>query len=130
MPRTEAQHARENERLYDEVYGLSFAQQLKNKDIPEGGAKAAILIEPDAGIDRCVKSFVNCILDLITPDEETSALVVDHYGRPELIYLGPDENITPRHIEWMVRRAQLRGSMKPSYGDGKPSRRIPGGHQF
>merc|ERR1711965_163937 len=36
MPRTEAQHARESERLYDEVYGLSFAQQLKNKDIPEG----------------------------------------------------------------------------------------------
>ncbi|MEE2680799.1 MAG: NAD-glutamate dehydrogenase domain-containing protein [Planctomycetota bacterium] len=113
-PRTSFQHGRESERLYDEAYGLSFAQQLKNKDIPEGGAKAAILIEPDAGIDRCVKSFVNCILDLITPDEETRSLIVDHYGKPELIYLGPDENITPRHIEWMVRRARLRGYPMPT----------------
>jgi NAD-specific glutamate dehydrogenase len=26
-------------RLFDEAYSLSYAQQLKNKDIPEGGAK-------------------------------------------------------------------------------------------
>ncbi|MED6306646.1 MAG: NAD-glutamate dehydrogenase domain-containing protein, partial [Planctomycetota bacterium] len=113
-PRTTFQHGRESERLYDEAYGLSFAQQLKNKDIPEGGAKAALLIEPDAGLDRCVKSFVDCILDLISPDEETRSLVVDHFGSPELIYLGPDENIMPRHIEWMVRRAGLRSYPMPT----------------
>ena len=114
MPRTEAQHARENERLYDEVYGLSFAQQLKNKDIPEGGAKAAILLEPGAGIDRCVKAFVNSILDLITEDPETRSQIVDRSGIDELIYLGPDENITPAHIDWIVQRARLRGYSLPS----------------
>ena len=113
-PRTSFQHGRESERLYDEAYGLSFAQHLKNKDIPEGGAKAAILVEPDAGIDRCVKSFVDCILDLISPDEATRSLVVDHFGKPELIYLGPDENILPSHIEWMVRRAQMRDYPMPT----------------
>ena len=30
-PRSQSQMVRESERLYDEVYGLSFAQQLKNK---------------------------------------------------------------------------------------------------
>jgi glutamate dehydrogenase len=42
-PQNVDQHHAESSRIYDEVYGLSFAQQLKNKDIPEGGAKAVIL---------------------------------------------------------------------------------------
>src|SRR6185503_13727946 len=53
------QYAREAERLYDEAYHLAFAQQLKNKDIPEGGAKAAILLAPDGQVDRSVKGFVD-----------------------------------------------------------------------
>ena len=121
MPRTEAQHSREGERLYDEVYGLSFAQQLKNKDIPEGGAKAAILLEPGAGIDRCVKAFVNSILDLITEDPETRKQIVDRSGVDELIYLGPDENVTPAHIEWIVARARKRGySLPTAFMSSKP----------
>ena len=121
MPRTEAQHARENERLYDEVYGLSFAQQLKNKDIPEGGAKAAILLEPGARVDRCVKAFVNSILDLITEEPETRSQIVDRSGIDELIYLGPDENITPAHIEWIVQRARRRGySLPTAFMSSKP----------
>jgi len=99
---------RESERLYDEVYGLSFAQQLKNKDIPEGGAKAAIVLEPPAEATRCVKAFVDGILDLITPEPSTRRQVVDLLGFDEFIYLGPDENITPAHIEWIVDRAGAR----------------------
>lgn len=107
-PSTAAQHTREGERLYDEVYGLAFAQQQKNKDIPEGGAKCAILLEPGADATRCVKSFVDSLLDLITTDAAVQKQIVDRWGRQELIYLGPDENITPAHIEWIVARAKLR----------------------
>jgi glutamate dehydrogenase len=116
-----AQHTRESERLFDEVYGLSWAQQLKNKDIPEGGAKAAILLEPGATVDRCVKAFVNSILDLIVQVPEVKTLVVDLFGKDELIYLGPDENITPAHIEWIVDRARRRGySMPTAFMSSKP----------
>jgi glutamate dehydrogenase len=38
-PQNSDQYALESSRQFDEAYGLSFAQQLKNKDIPEGGAK-------------------------------------------------------------------------------------------
>ena len=107
-PSSAAQHARERERVFDEVYGLSWAQQQKNKDIPEGGAKAAILLEPTSDITRCVKSFVDSLLDLITDDAETRKAIVDRFGTRELIYLGPDENITPAHIEWIVARARVR----------------------
>ncbi|MHC5024259.1 MAG: NAD-glutamate dehydrogenase domain-containing protein [Planctomycetota bacterium] len=108
------QHAREAERLYDEAYHLAFAQQLKNKDIPEGGAKAAILLASEAPIDRCVKAFVNCLLDLVTTEAETCRHVVDHLGRTELLYLGPDENITPDLIEWIVAQARRRGYSVPA----------------
>ncbi len=113
-PTTQAQYEREVDRLYDEVYGLAFAQQLKNKDIPEGGAKCAILLEVPADTNRCVKAFVDCILDLITSAPAVRGRVVDRLGFQEFIYLGPDENITPEHIEWIVARARRRGYALPS----------------
>lgn len=108
------QFARESERLYDEAYNLAFAQQLKNKDIPEGGAKAAILLAPDALLERSVKGFIDGVLDLITPDPDTRAQVVDRFGQNELLYFGPDENITPQLIEWIVDRARRRGYPTPT----------------
>ncbi len=108
VPRSGAQFGRESERLFDEAYGLAAAQQLKNKDIPEGGAKAAILIHPDERANRSVKAFVDSLLDLITPDESVRSRIVDRLGEPELLYLGPDENITPSLIDWIVSRAAQR----------------------
>lgn len=108
------QFAREAERLYDEAYNLAFAQQLKNKDIPEGGAKAAILLAPGAQLERSVKGFVDGLLDLITPDENVKKRIIDRFGKTELLYLGPDENITPALIEWIVDRAKRRGYSVPT----------------
>ena len=114
FPRGVEQFAREQERLYDEAYNLAFAQQLKNKDIPEGGSKAAILVNPKGRISRSVKAFVNSILDLITPEVSTANRIVDHLNHEELIYLGPDENITPELINWVVDRAKRRGYPMPT----------------
>lgn len=108
------QYAREAERLYDEAYNLAFAQQLKNKDIPEGGAKAAVLLAPDSQLERSVKGFVDCLLDLITPEPSVRAQIVDRLGMNELLYLGPDENITPQLIDWIVDRAKRRGYAIPT----------------
>ena len=120
-PDSTAQHSRESERLYNEAYGLAFAQQLKNKDIPEGGAKAAVLLEHGGEVTRSVKSFVDSLLDLIVPAPATKAMVVDRLGREEIIYLGPDENITPEHIEWIVDRARVRGyGMPTAFMSSKP----------
>lgn len=108
------QFGREAERLYDEAYGLAFAQQLKNKDIPEGGAKAAILVAPGARPSRSVKGFVDSLLDLITPDPAAKKRIVDRHDMQELLYLGPDENITPELINWIVARAKQRGYPTPA----------------
>ena len=51
--------------LFDEVYGLNHAHQLKNKDILEGGSKAVLVLKPSGYRDQAVKVSVNALLDLL-----------------------------------------------------------------
>ena len=65
-------------------------------------------------MELAVKGFADSLLDLLTPDEAVRAKVVDRLEVPELLYLGPDENISPDLIEWIVARAQRRGYPMPT----------------
>jgi len=104
-------------RHFSEAYNLAFAQQLKNKDIPEGGSKAVLMVNvsdkirkggKEFVIRKSVKCFTDGLLDLITPEEHTKKRIVDYWGKPELLYLGPDENIIPEDINWVTERAAFR----------------------
>ncbi|RYG70422.1 hypothetical protein EON64_00215 [archaeon] len=114
-PHNSDQFALESSRQYDEVYNLSYAQQLKNKDIPEGGSKAVVLVNTPAipsaarsfALRKSVKAFVDSLLDLTVSDSVKN--LVDFYGKDELIYLGPDEQVIPADIEWIIQRAAERG---------------------
>jgi glutamate dehydrogenase len=113
----------ESNRLLDEVTKLARAQQLKNKDIPEGGSKAVILLGPEAETDLAVRSMVDSFLDLLVVPAGSLTLpgIVDHLGREEVIFLGPDENITPAHITWIAARAARRGYAWPgAFMSSKP----------
>ena len=126
LPADADAHTAESRRHYMECFGLSWAQQLKNKDIPEGGAKGVCLVAPNPGQDRteylhgCVKKCVDGILDLIVPANQPRIVTraVAEYGLPpladEYIYLGPDENITPTDLDWIVARAAEKGYRMPS----------------
>jgi len=123
VPTASFEHfGQESMRHFEEVYGLAYAQQLKNKDIPEGGSKAVCLVNasdrmPNSVnflVRKAVKSFTDGLLDLITPDPDIKKRIVDYWGEEELVYLGPDENITPEDIEWVVHRAAKRGLKYPS----------------
>jgi len=111
--------AQEIDRVYDEAYGLAFAQQLKNKDIPEGGSKAVIVSSSEVSVARAFKGFADGLLDLLVKDP--GGRVIDRLGRPETLYLGPDENITPDLIEWVVARAARRGhTLAAAFMSSKP----------
>lgn len=121
-PASAEQLALESARQYDECYGLAFAQQLKNKDIPEGGSKAVNLIDVE-GLTEGVKFFVmrksvkamtDAILDLIVDTEYTREHMVDYWGRKEVLYLGPDEQVIPEDINWIIQRAARRGYGTPA----------------
>ncbi len=98
---------------YDEVYGLSHAQQLKNKDIPEGGAKGVLVLKPGGNRIAAVRGGVNALLDLLVREDESheagQARMVSYYEKDDIIYLGPDENITNDLIEWIPAQAARRG---------------------
>ncbi|MBS2040601.1 hypothetical protein JST97_36780 [bacterium] len=100
-PRSLEAHSAESERLFEEAYSLARAQHLKNKDIPEGGAKAVVLVSPGEDASFAGRTFADALLDLTL-------------GTSELIYLGPDENVTVATIEWITRRAAFRQHPLPS----------------
>lgn len=122
-PPNSDQYAAECSRHFDEVYGLSYAQQQKNKDIPEGGSKGVIIVNtpnvPDKyrtfAMRKSTRAFVDSLLDLMVSNTPTfKETVVDYFGKDELLYLGPDEQVTPTDIDWIVDRAAKRGYPIPA----------------
>eukprot|EP00746_Dinoflagellata_sp_MGD_P148899 gnl/MRDRNA2_/MRDRNA2_81029_c0_seq1.p1 gnl/MRDRNA2_/MRDRNA2_81029_c0~~gnl/MRDRNA2_/MRDRNA2_81029_c0_seq1.p1 ORF type:complete len:1108 (+),score=227.48 gnl/MRDRNA2_/MRDRNA2_81029_c0_seq1:107-3430(+) len=83
--------------LLDENYNLAFTQQMKNKDIAEGGSKGTILLDSEwsvkgaqndeNGVD-CFYKYIDSILDCIL--EEPGC--VSHLPSQEILFFGPDEN--------------------------------------
>lgn len=105
--RTEEKYISDRAGLFAEVYGLAYTQQKKNKDIPEGGSKAAIVVDEPGQqiIDASQKAFIETLLQLINYDE-TGVLrekaIVDYWKKPELIFLGPDECIAPSMLNFVA----------------------------
>jgi glutamate dehydrogenase len=127
LPKTSGDYDNALAGLFDEVNGLASAQQLKNKDIPEGGSKCVMVVKPGANKNDAVKAAVSGLLDLININSETGKLsedIIDYYGKDEIIYLGPDENLTDDLIVWIIQHALHRKykyayafmSSKPDFG--------------
>ncbi|KAK0630569.1 NAD-specific glutamate dehydrogenase [Bombardia bombarda] len=99
--------------LFDENYGLASTQQRKNKDIPEGGSKGVILLDPKQQ-DKAREAFekyIDSILDLLLKAETPGIKnpIVDLYGKEEILFLGPDEN-TADLVDWATEHARIRGA--------------------
>ncbi|KAF4469401.1 NAD-specific glutamate dehydrogenase [Fusarium albosuccineum] len=99
--------------LFDENYGLASTQQRKNKDIPEGGSKGVILLDPKQQnrAREAFEKYIDSILDLLLPAETPGIKnpIVDLYGKEEILFLGPDEN-TAELVDWATEHARSRGA--------------------
>jgi len=90
--------------IFDENYNLALTQQMKNKDIPEGGSKGTILLSweaQDQG-EGAFKKYVNGLLDLLLPDKD----IVNYYEEEVILFLGPDEG-TADLMAWAAKRAKV-----------------------
>ncbi len=103
----------ESARVFEETWRLATAQQLKNKDIAEGGSKAVVVCKPDSVPVRVGRDFVDGLLDLVADVDGSTANDLDSIGQ-ELLYLGPDENVTNELIDWIVQRSDDRGYPYPA----------------
>jgi glutamate dehydrogenase len=91
--------------LFDENYNLAHTQQRKNKDIPEGGAKGAILMRSGATSAEAFvafKKYVSALLDLLQPSPE----IVDRLKAQEILFFGPDEG-TAEFMDWASQAAKV-----------------------
>jgi len=94
--------------LFDENYNLANTQLRKNKDIPEGGSKGTILLDIEQQDKQFVafEKYIDSILDLLIVNEDEK--IVDLFGKPEILFCGPDEN-TAEYMDWASQHARKRG---------------------
>lgn len=99
--------------MFDENYGLANTQQRKNKDIPEGGSKGVILLDPGHQDKAAVafEKYIDSIMDLLLPPTSPGIKnpIVDLYGKEEILFMGPDEN-TAELVDWATGHARKRGA--------------------
>jgi glutamate dehydrogenase len=108
--------------IFREVYVLANTQQLKNKDIYEGGSKLAVVLDAsdleqtgsDAENYRLYKlqyGIANAFLDIFITENGVAKdrRVVDYYGDDEPIEIGPDENMHDGMIEAIAALSKKRG---------------------
>ncbi|KAG8832193.1 NAD-dependent glutamate dehydrogenase [Serendipita sp. 399] len=114
--------------LFDENYALASTQALKNKDIPEGGAKGTILPSLGANPRLCFEKYVDAVIDLLLPGSSPGIKepLIDLYGKPEILFFGPDEG-TADMMDWAAMHAHARGaSWWKSFTTGKSAEKLGG----
>ncbi|KAF8817116.1 NAD-specific glutamate dehydrogenase [Phlegmacium glaucopus] len=129
MSRNKENYSINQRMLFDENYNLASTQSLKNKDIPEGGAKGTILPSLGASPRRCFEKYVDSIIDLLIPGQSPGIKepLVDLYGKPELLFFGPDEG-TADMMDWAALHARTRGAETwwKSFTTGKSAETLGG----
>lgn len=95
----------------DENYQLASTQQRKNKDIPEGGSKGVILLNPTLTSPEqtfvAFSQYVDAIIDILIQDP-LKEKYVDLLGQEEILFFGPDEG-TAGFVDWATSHAKSRG---------------------
>ncbi len=108
--------------IFREVYVLAHTQQLKNKDIYEGGSKLAVVLDAsdleqaggESELFRLYKlqyGIANAFLDIFITENGRARdrRIVDYYGDDEPIEIGPDENMHDGMIEAIASLSRKRG---------------------
>ncbi|KAE9389948.1 hypothetical protein BT96DRAFT_967873 [Gymnopus androsaceus JB14] len=128
MIRNKEMHSINQRMLFDENYNLASTQLLKNKDIPEGGAKGTILPSIGATPRLCFEKYVDAIVDLLIPGKTPGIkeTLVDLYEKPELLFFGPDG--TADMMDWAALHARDRGAETwwKSFTTGKSAETLGG----
>ncbi|KAI0298145.1 NADH-dependent glutamate dehydrogenase [Multifurca ochricompacta] len=111
LSRNKENYSINQRQLFDENYGLASTQSLKNKDIPEGGAKGTILPSLGASPRLCFEKYVDSILDLLIPGQSPGIKesLVDLHNKQEILFFGPDEG-TADMMDWAALHARSRGA--------------------
>ncbi|AQZ14551.1 GDH2 (YDL215C) [Zygosaccharomyces parabailii] len=109
--RTQDVYDMNSKTVVDENYQLASTQQRKNKDIPEGGSKGVILLNPGLTAPEqtfiAFTQYVDSIIDILIKDP-LKERYVDLLKHEEILFFGPDEG-TAGFVDWATKHARARG---------------------
>lgn len=109
--RTQDVYEKNSKAVIDENYQLASTQQRKNKDIPEGGSKGVILLNPGLIEPEqtfiAFKQYVDAIIDILIKDP-LKEKYVNLLEQEEILFFGPDEG-TAGFVDWATEHARKRG---------------------
>lgn len=87
MPDRMEQMIIERNNVFAECYNLAYTQNKKNKDIPEGGAKGVIFLEPHEWLYTEEEIYTREMKDLDIPSEEIKEHIAKFHQQQKLEYL-------------------------------------------
>ena len=87
MPYRIEQAAWERINVFSECYNLAYTQQKKNKDIPEGGSKGVIFIEPFDDLRVETQIYRNELQLAEIDEEEIKQIIKTFQNQQRLVYL-------------------------------------------
>lgn len=87
FPYRNEQAAWERINIFSECYNLAYTQQKKNKDIPEGGAKGVIFIEPFDDLRLESQIYQNELTIAEVPPEVIKEKMQEFQNEQRLVYL-------------------------------------------
>lgn len=109
--KTQDVYDKNSKAVIDENYQLASTQQRKNKDIPEGGSKGVILLNPGLIAPEqtfiAFTQYVDAIIDILIKDP-LKEKYADLLGHEEILFFGPDEG-TAGFVNWATEHARKRG---------------------
>lgn len=127
LPSTRLKYHYDLQGALRECYDLAHTQHLKNKDVPEGGAKGLLIVRPKRQKEVCQRIFVRELTDLLLAEEAPERIpeVVPTGAPGPLLFLGPDENMSDEMIEWIDEYARDRSLVVGSaFMSGHPAKGI------
>ena len=77
----------ERNNVFSECYNLAYTQQKKNKDIPEGGAKGVIFLEPFERLQSEVDIYKEELAEAGLDEQEISDHLISYKSEQKLEYL-------------------------------------------
>ncbi len=101
----------DKKQIFCECYDLAYTQELKNKDIPEGGSKGVIFIpytlssQQEEIQRKCIEAFLSMLI-----------------AGSEWVFLGPDERMSDSMLDWIGSCAKRMGySLGPAFMTSRPN---------
>lgn len=87
MPKKIEQMIIERNHVFSECYNLAYTQQKKNKDIPEGGSKAVILLEPYERLHYEIDIYTKELKAAEIPDQDIFQIIENYKDEQKEEYL-------------------------------------------